>query len=280
MAAATEPIYHEKQYGSMCGQHCLNNLLQGPYFQAEDLANIAHELDEQERKLIGGAAGGESNNVDEAGNFSVQVLSTAIQRGYDLSMVQDRKATDAILKRLEGNDASLSKGDDVAFVCNLRNHWFALRSLRGEMWNLNSLKKRPEKISLFYLSAFLAQLREEGYSIFVVKGMLPVPLQDMGLGRREDWFVPGVDDKNVLPDPKRVSLHADDPNEEAQLQAALRESMRSNGSGAGMDEALAAAIAMSLSEAEAPKGRGDDDGEDESDGDRLRRGLAASRRRR
>ena len=25
-------IYHEKQVASLCGQHCLNNLLQGPYF--------------------------------------------------------------------------------------------------------------------------------------------------------------------------------------------------------------------------------------------------------
>lgn len=34
-------IYHEKQEGSLCAQHALNNLLQGDYFSAVDLATIA-----------------------------------------------------------------------------------------------------------------------------------------------------------------------------------------------------------------------------------------------
>ena len=44
-------IYHEKQVASLCGQHCLNNLLQGPYFTSFNLADIANELDTQERAL-------------------------------------------------------------------------------------------------------------------------------------------------------------------------------------------------------------------------------------
>jgi hypothetical protein len=31
-------VYHEKQDSSLCGQHALNTLLQGPYFTAVDLA--------------------------------------------------------------------------------------------------------------------------------------------------------------------------------------------------------------------------------------------------
>ena len=38
----------------LCGQHCLNNLLQGYYFDAVILANIAQELDEEEGRLIDG----------------------------------------------------------------------------------------------------------------------------------------------------------------------------------------------------------------------------------
>ena len=45
-------IYHEKQESMLCGQHCLNNLLQGPYFSAMDLANIAHDLDAREREFM------------------------------------------------------------------------------------------------------------------------------------------------------------------------------------------------------------------------------------
>lgn len=45
-------IYHEKQESLLCGQHCLNNLLQGPYFSAADLSEIAHELDAKERHVM------------------------------------------------------------------------------------------------------------------------------------------------------------------------------------------------------------------------------------
>ena len=74
-------IYHEKQSDALCGQHCLNNVLQGPYFTAFDLADVAHELDAKERDLM--LASGmdteeaikflaeDSGNVDGSGNFSV-----------------------------------------------------------------------------------------------------------------------------------------------------------------------------------------------------------------
>ena len=38
-----------QQEGYLCAQHCLNALLQGPYFNAVDLANLAQQMDEQER---------------------------------------------------------------------------------------------------------------------------------------------------------------------------------------------------------------------------------------
>ncbi|XP_063554199.1 ataxin-3 isoform X7 [Gorilla gorilla gorilla] len=42
-----------------------------------------------------------------------------------------------------------------------------------QWFNLNSLLTGPELISDTYLALFLAQLQQEGYSIFVVKGDLP-----------------------------------------------------------------------------------------------------------
>ena len=44
MAVKNIWIYHELQESQLCGQHCLNNLLQGPHFTAPDLAAIAEEL--------------------------------------------------------------------------------------------------------------------------------------------------------------------------------------------------------------------------------------------
>ncbi|KAM4667020.1 ataxin-3 isoform 4-T4 [Amazona ochrocephala] len=111
------------QEGSLCAQHCLNNLLQGEYFSPVELSSIAQQLDEEERMRMaeGGVSSEEyrtflqqpSVNMDDSGFFSIQ--------------------------------------------------WF----------NLNSLLMGPELISDTYLALFLAQLQQEGYSIFVVKGDLP-----------------------------------------------------------------------------------------------------------
>uniref|UniRef100_A0A2K6MBV3 ubiquitinyl hydrolase 1 n=1 Tax=Rhinopithecus bieti TaxID=61621 RepID=A0A2K6MBV3_RHIBE len=103
-----ESIFHEKQEGSLCAQHCLNNLLQGEYFSPVELSSIAHQLDEEER-----------------------------------------------MRMAEGG---VTSEDYHTFL-----QWF----------NLNSLLTGPELISDTYLALFLAQLQQEGYSIFVVKGDLP-----------------------------------------------------------------------------------------------------------
>ena len=88
-------LYHEKQESALCGQHCLNNLLQGPYFNAGALADIAHELDGKEKALMmaeGMTADAiafmreASGNVDEQGNFSIQVLSEALKRSFGLEL--------------------------------------------------------------------------------------------------------------------------------------------------------------------------------------------------
>lgn len=45
-------IFHETQEGLLCGQHCLNNLLQQTLFTAVDLSEIAIRLDETEREML------------------------------------------------------------------------------------------------------------------------------------------------------------------------------------------------------------------------------------
>ena len=118
----------EKQESALCATHCLNALLQGPYFSEVDMANIAsvprhglahntrtssgisvwvlifpflsllccvfdwrrHALDERERALMAEGEGTDSSsylsymsqdssNVDESGNFSIEVLSSCLK---------------------------------------------------------------------------------------------------------------------------------------------------------------------------------------------------------
>jgi ataxin-3 len=48
-------VYFEKQSDDrLCGVHCLNALLQGPFFDAVMLAEIGIRLDEMEKALFNG----------------------------------------------------------------------------------------------------------------------------------------------------------------------------------------------------------------------------------
>lgn len=40
VGAAADMLYHEKQIAALCGVHCINTLLQGPYFSELDLAQV------------------------------------------------------------------------------------------------------------------------------------------------------------------------------------------------------------------------------------------------
>ncbi|XP_041827857.1 ataxin-3 [Melanotaenia boesemani] len=169
-----DSIFHEKQEGSLCAQHCLNNLLQGEYFTPVDLSSIAHQLDEEERmRMAEGGMASEayrtflqqpSGNMDDSGFFSIQVISNALRVwGLELILFNSREYQNLMINPI----------NEKAFICNYKEHWFTIRKLGQQWFNLNSLLTGPELISDTYLALFLAQLQQEGYSIFVIRGNLP-----------------------------------------------------------------------------------------------------------
>ena len=78
-------IYHERQEALLCGQHALNNFVQTASFTPGDLSDIAHQLDQFEMNYMANNENGVnskdylrrltegSGNVDESGNFSIEV---------------------------------------------------------------------------------------------------------------------------------------------------------------------------------------------------------------
>lgn len=77
-------------------------------------------------------------------------------------------------------------------IIMLQEHWFTVRRVYGDFWNFNSLFPAPQPLSQFYLSAFLATLREQGYTIFVVRGTLSQQ-QNEDAGQPDShgaWFTP------------------------------------------------------------------------------------------
>ncbi|KZP34624.1 Josephin-domain-containing protein [Athelia psychrophila] len=165
-------MYHEKQQeGSMlCAQHALNSLLQGNFFTAPDLSQIAQSMDDLEASYDD-ANTGDSTNMDDTGFFSVQVLEKALNvwgldlarwRSEDMKAYQDHPHT------------------QLAFILNYHQHWFTLRRFGpafpsmiedpgdGHWYNLNSFLAAPEWVSKLYLGMVLQQAESEGYSVFAV----------------------------------------------------------------------------------------------------------------
>ena len=65
----------------------------------------------------------------------------------------------------------------------VQEHWFTIRQIAGEFWDYNSLFPAPRPLTPTYLETFLATLREQGYSIFVILGTLPAQgSSDQGSG--------------------------------------------------------------------------------------------------
>lgn len=79
-------LYHEVQESKLCAVHCVNTVLQGPFFSEFDLAALASDLDDKERQMMleGGLASDElarfnteeSHNVSMDGDFSIQVRAS------------------------------------------------------------------------------------------------------------------------------------------------------------------------------------------------------------
>mmetsp|Transcript_5436 Transcript_5436/g.8041 ORF Transcript_5436/g.8041 Transcript_5436/m.8041 type:complete len:357 (+) Transcript_5436:146-1216(+) len=172
-------IYHERQDALLCGQHALNNLVQACAFSPGMLAEIAQQLDQMELNYMaendeGGTRSKDyirrvaegSGNVDASGNFSIEVLRSALLTQNNLSLPNIRQQ--GILDQMDITDIE-------GFICNRESHWFAIRKINGRYWNLNSTKERPEQISHFRLAAEIEGLQQEGYSVFCVTDALPPP---------------------------------------------------------------------------------------------------------
>lgn len=241
-------LYHEVQESKLCAVHCVNTVLQGPFFSEFDLAALASDLDRSERQVmlegrVPAASSGdflteESHNVSLDGDFSIQVLQKALEV-WDLQVIP--------LNCPIAEPAQIDPELENAFICHLHDHWFCIRKVNGEWYNFDSLYAAPEHLSKFYLSAYLDSLKGFGWSIFIVRGNFPkecpISSSDSSNGYGQ-WLSPEDAERitkscNTREGPKRIKLtqQHSDPFLSAEEAGRLLEME---------DEDLKAAIAASL----------------------------------
>lgn len=250
-------LYHEVQESKLCGVHCVNTVLQGPFFSEVDFAAMAADLDRRELQMVMGSGvsssdyshfmGEDSSNVALDGNFSIQVLEKALDV-WDLKVIS-----------LEARDAQQAKRDpqqEDAFICHLQDHWFTIRKVGGKWFNFNSLYPAPEHLSNFYLSAYIGSLQSAGWSIFVVRGNFPAECAE-GAGDSGSifgqWLTP-EDAESITRSMKTTEKTS--VEQDSTPQTALKESLQDDSPGnssRGQDvSSIAAAMAASLANIQVP----------------------------
>ncbi|XP_044473668.1 ataxin-3 homolog [Mangifera indica] len=240
-------LYHEVQESKLCAVHCVNTVLQGPFFSEIDLAALASDLDRKERQMMleGGVSAysgdlltEESHNVSLDGDFSIQVLQKALEV-WDLQVIP--------LNCPIAEPAQIDPEQENAFICHLHDHWFCIRKVNGEWYNFDSLYAAPEHLSKFYLSASLDSLKGFGWSIFLVRGSFPkecpISSSETSIGYGQ-WLLPE--------DAERITKSCNTREESKRMKLTEEQSdpLLSFGEAGAIsqneDEDLKAAIAASL----------------------------------
>lgn len=164
-------VYWEKQKEGLCAVHCLNNLLQGPFFTSDDLEDTSKKLDQNGMQLLApGSKKVSFRNMISNGNFSIEVVIQSLQAmGLAAQEAMHEDSREHFLKQPELEEA---------YIVNAHRHWFAVRKLQwfGHLawFDLNSTAGAgPTRRDTTELSALLHH--PENSSVLIVRGKWPHP---------------------------------------------------------------------------------------------------------
>lgn len=163
----------------LCAQHCLNNLLQAPYFSAEDLGEWSRELDARERALLEGTSlsrslAHHSMNADDTGFFSIQVINAALNV-FDIQAEPIQSWDRCVVH----SGVTHPREIWVAFLIHHDMHWFGLRRFGSTpacfRWVLfDSYKLRPDIVDPVHLPTKLCNwIQAKGSVLGIRAGTLP-----------------------------------------------------------------------------------------------------------
>lgn len=192
---------------------------------------------------------GESQNMDDTGFFSIQVLQRALNV-FDLELIPYAS------QHSIAQQARLDPLSITAYICNLREHWLTIRRFGSQFFDLNSISTVPKLISDTYLSLYLTQLQQSGYSIFIINGVLPTCAADDKLSNHpidQVYYRSLIDradgnrnDKSTSKQSKTSST-SNSSFDEQEIQRALKASVELDNS---HDQALQRVLAQSLRDAQ------------------------------
>jgi len=160
----------------------------------------------------------DSGNYGSNGDFSVQVLEKALSmKGLDCTSLTNANFPEVFRTLHKQN----------AFICNKGSHWYTIRKVDDEWYDMNSFNDAPKFIPELILADELRTLLLDGLSIYLVIGVLPPPSKE----------------RNCSVDGKWIRIRGD---EEGDLQAALELSMQKSSPPPQREESKSTSSSSSL----------------------------------
>ncbi|KAK1299074.1 hypothetical protein QJS10_CPB14g01715 [Acorus calamus] len=173
-------LYHETHQSKLRAVHCVNTVLQGPFFFDHELTDLASYLynkvyydDDDDVFDID-----VSHIVSLGGHFCLQVVRAALEV-WNLHVIP-----------IEDDErAKIDPGLENAFICHGQNNWVCARRVGGEWYSFDGARDVPERLSKHDLSAYFDALRDDGWGVFAVRGDLPdeCPVSSSRYGK---WVLP------------------------------------------------------------------------------------------
>lgn len=92
------------------------------------------------------------------GFFGIQVIQRALEN-LRLEMIR--------LGHSDDGSAMANPAGETGYILNRNEHWFSVRKIGSYWFDLNSTNAAPKFVSNTYISLFLMQLKQDGFSVFV-----------------------------------------------------------------------------------------------------------------
>lgn len=102
-------------------------------------------------------------NARHDGFYNVQVMQEVLRRaGYEMTSVSAEAAKDGV-----------ERAKEKAFILNKQEHWFCVRRLGQEWFDLNSCMSVPKHYTDRDLEWLIKEAVSDGYGVFRVTGEFP-----------------------------------------------------------------------------------------------------------